>query len=92
VVNVSEWILWHNLRLGGATRGMWRILDGKGGEWFVFMFRAPNVVALACVNYGKSWLGLVDQALIMYWCIHDLWGLANLVASMVTELYNTPPY
>jgi hypothetical protein len=50
VVNVSEWILWHNLRLGGATRGMWRILDGKGGEWFVFMFRAPNVVALACVN------------------------------------------
>jgi hypothetical protein len=34
------------LKPGGATRGKWRILDGKGGEWIVFMFKAPKVVAL----------------------------------------------
>jgi hypothetical protein len=33
------------MRLGKATRGKWRILDGKGGEWCVFMFRALKVVA-----------------------------------------------
>jgi uncharacterized protein YndB with AHSA1/START domain len=33
------------LRPGGATRGKWRISDGKGGEWNVFMFRALKVVA-----------------------------------------------
>jgi hypothetical protein len=27
----------------------------------------------------------------MYWWIHDLWGPANLVASTVTELYDTLP-
>jgi hypothetical protein len=50
VVYVSEWILWHNLRPGEATRGKWRILDEKGGEWCVFMFEAPKVVAPACVD------------------------------------------
>ena len=39
-----------NLRPGGATRGKWRIPDGKGGEWNVFMFGAPKVVAPACVD------------------------------------------
>jgi hypothetical protein len=29
----------------------------------------------------------LQQELIMYWRIHDLWGPANLVASTVTELY-----
>jgi hypothetical protein len=38
------------LRSGGATRGKWRILDGKGGEWCVFMFEDPKVVASARVN------------------------------------------
>jgi uncharacterized protein YndB with AHSA1/START domain len=33
------------LRLGGATRGKWRIPDGKVGEWNIFMFRALKVVA-----------------------------------------------
>jgi hypothetical protein len=33
-----------------ATRGKWRIPDGKGGEWCVFMFGAPKVVAPACVD------------------------------------------
>jgi hypothetical protein len=28
----------------------------------------------------------------MYWCIPDLWGPVNLVASMVTELDDTPLY
>jgi hypothetical protein len=37
--------LWHNLRLGGATREKWRISDGKVSEWSIFMFRAPKVVA-----------------------------------------------
>jgi hypothetical protein len=35
------------LRPSGATRGKWRILDGKGSEGCVFMFRAPKVVAPA---------------------------------------------
>jgi hypothetical protein len=35
---------------GGATRRKWRIPDGKVGERSVVIFRAPNVVALACVN------------------------------------------
>jgi hypothetical protein len=35
------------LRPGGATRRKWRILDGKGGEWCVFMFEALKVVAPA---------------------------------------------
>jgi hypothetical protein len=28
----------------------------------------------------------------MYWCIRDLWGPANLLASLVTELDDTLPY
>jgi hypothetical protein len=42
--------MWHNLRLGRPTREKWRISDGKVGEWSVFMFGAPKVVAAACVN------------------------------------------
>jgi hypothetical protein len=38
------------LRLGGTTRGKWRILAGKGGEWNVFMFEASKVVAPICVD------------------------------------------
>jgi hypothetical protein len=38
------------MRAGGATRGKWRIANGKGGERFVVMFRAPKVVARACVD------------------------------------------
>jgi hypothetical protein len=34
---------------------------------------------------------LLQQALIMYWHIYDLWGLTNLVASMVIELDDTLP-
>jgi hypothetical protein len=34
-----------NMRLGGATRGKWRISDGKVRERFVVMFRTPKVVA-----------------------------------------------
>jgi hypothetical protein len=30
-----------------ATRGKWIILEGKDGEWCVFMFTTPKVVALA---------------------------------------------
>jgi hypothetical protein len=37
------------LRQGRETRGKWRILGGKGGEWNVFMFRALKVVAPARV-------------------------------------------
>jgi hypothetical protein len=38
------------VRPSGATRGKWTILDGKGREWNVFMFRAPKVVAPAYVD------------------------------------------
>jgi hypothetical protein len=54
------------LRQGGATRGKWRIPDGKGGEWCVFMFRAPKVVAPARVDYGPRRLDTKEQASIMY--------------------------
>jgi hypothetical protein len=37
-------------------------------------------------------LGPKEQACIMYWRIHDLWGPTNLVASFVTETEAIPPY
>jgi hypothetical protein len=33
------------LSLGGATRGKWRIPDGKVSEWNLFMFRALMMIA-----------------------------------------------
>jgi hypothetical protein len=78
------------VRPGGSTRGKWRIPDAKDGEWNVFMFRAPKVVAPACVD----WVSIVWPRwtrLIMYWHIRDLWGPTNLVASTVTELDDTLP-
>jgi hypothetical protein len=33
VVEVDLSRCWHNLRPGGAIRGKWLILDGKGGVW-----------------------------------------------------------
>jgi hypothetical protein len=56
------------------------------------MFGASKVVAPTCVDQGPHRLGPVDQALIMYWHIQDLWGTVNLVASTVTELDDTLPY
>jgi hypothetical protein len=38
------------MRSGGATKGKWRIPDGKVGERSVAMFGAPKVVASACVD------------------------------------------
>jgi hypothetical protein len=35
---------------------------------------------------------LLQQELIMYWRIWDLWGPANLVASTVADLYDTLPH
>jgi hypothetical protein len=37
-------------RLGGAIRGKWRILDGKGESVVVRKFGAPRMVAPACVD------------------------------------------
>jgi hypothetical protein len=42
--------LWHNLRLGGATRRKWRLPDGRVSEWAVFMFGVLKVVAPTYVN------------------------------------------
>jgi hypothetical protein len=42
------------LRQGEATRGMWRILDGKGGKWCVFMSEAPKVGTTLVGPYGTS--------------------------------------
>jgi hypothetical protein len=33
------------MRPGEASRGKWRISDGKGREWTIFMFGARKVVA-----------------------------------------------
>jgi hypothetical protein len=50
------WFKWndrnccHNLRLGGAIRGKWRIPDGKVGERSVVMFGALKVVAPTYVD------------------------------------------
>jgi hypothetical protein len=33
------------MRSDGATRGEWRVPDGKVGERSIFMFGAPKVVA-----------------------------------------------
>jgi hypothetical protein len=50
------------MRPGRATRGKWRTTDEKVGEWFVFMFGAPKVVAPACVDYGPhSWALLIKH-------------------------------
>jgi hypothetical protein len=38
------------LEIGQGIGGKFRIPDGKVGVWSVFMFRAPKVVALTCVN------------------------------------------
>jgi hypothetical protein len=59
-------ILLFNMRPSRATWGKWRIPYGKGERGSVFMFKAPKVVAPACVDYGPCRLGLEEQALIMY--------------------------
>jgi hypothetical protein len=33
---------WFKMRLGGAIRGKWRILDRKKGEWSDLIFEAPR--------------------------------------------------
>jgi hypothetical protein len=42
--------MWHNMRPGKATREKWRIPYEKVGEWFVFMFGSPKVVAPTWVD------------------------------------------
>jgi hypothetical protein len=37
-------------RPGEAIRRKWRILDGKGESVMVSKFRAPRIVATACVD------------------------------------------
>jgi hypothetical protein len=37
-------------RSSGAIRGKWKILDGKGESVMDHKFRAPMVVAPACVD------------------------------------------
>jgi hypothetical protein len=38
------------MRSGGATKGKWRITDGKVGEMSIVIFGASKVVALICVD------------------------------------------
>jgi hypothetical protein len=45
---------------------------------------------LVSIKDRVGW-ALLQQALIMYWRIWDLWGPTNLVASTVAELDNTLP-
>jgi hypothetical protein len=39
---------------------------------------------------GVGW-ALLQEALIVYWCIRDLWGHVNLVASTVAKLDDNLP-
>jgi hypothetical protein len=73
------------MRPGRVTRGKWRILDVKEWEWSIFIFRALKVVALPMSVKDRIGWALLQQALIMYWRIRDLWGPTNLVASTVAE-------
>jgi hypothetical protein len=41
---------WIYSRPGGATRGMWRVADGKGESVMDHKFRALMVIAPACVD------------------------------------------
>jgi hypothetical protein len=47
---VIDGFLFDYLRPGGAIRGKWRILDGKGESVMVHKFRALRMVAPTCVN------------------------------------------
>jgi hypothetical protein len=47
----------------------WRIPDQKGGEWCVFMFKAPKVVAPPVSIKDHAGWAMFQQALIMYWRI-----------------------
>jgi hypothetical protein len=52
-----KWIdheCWPNLRLGGAIRGKWRILDGKVESGMDHKFGAPKVVAPPDVIKDRS--------------------------------------
>jgi hypothetical protein len=61
------------------------------GMVIVICFHIQKVVAPACVDWASTiWPPWASS--IMYWCIQDLWGPTNLVASMVAELDDTPPY
>jgi hypothetical protein len=46
---IDEFFLNHS-RQGGAIRGKWRILDGKGESVMVPKFGAPRMVGLAYVD------------------------------------------
>jgi hypothetical protein len=43
------------------------------------------------IKNHNGW-ALLQQALIMYWRIQDVWGPANLVALMAAELDDTLPH
>jgi hypothetical protein len=47
---VVDGLLLDYSRLGGAIRGKWRILDGKGDSMMVHKFEAPRMVAPACLR------------------------------------------
>jgi hypothetical protein len=54
---------WIYSRLGRATRGKWRIPDGKGESVMDHKFRAPVVVVPTYVDKGSCRLGHLQQAL-----------------------------
>jgi hypothetical protein len=72
------------LRPGGATRCKWRIPDGKGGEWCVFMFRAQlrttdtglmgptNLVALTVIELDDTLPRFMDVQWDSVWATHGL--------------------
>jgi hypothetical protein len=65
-------------RMGRRRVECFHVRSSEGGS--------PHLCRLRTASVGPE-----EQASIMYWGIHDIWGPANLVALMVTELDDTSP-
>jgi hypothetical protein len=64
----------------------WKDKSGLDHKLRTIWWLPPPVSIKAHISWA-----LMSKHLIIYWRIRDLWGLANLVVSCVTELDNTLP-
>jgi hypothetical protein len=80
------------MRLGGAIRGMGRILDGKEDEWSDLKFEAPRwQPPPVSIKARVSWVRMYKHLNVLMHTRHM--ESPNLEASCVDELDNTlPPY
>jgi hypothetical protein len=80
------------MRPDGATRGKWGMLDGKVESGLMSYSELQGGSPRLCRLRTASVVPCCNEHWVVYWCIWDLWGLANLVASTVAELDDTPLY